>query len=427
MQKCKRGVIWKRSVAVYVAQGLTNVYQLEESLGNGTYKIDKYAEFEIHEPKHREILSTRIKDRVFQRSLCDNVVYPQITRSFIHDNGACQIGKGVDFALDRLDCLLHRYFRHYGKEGHALKCDVKGYFQNTRHDVAKKAVSKRVTDREAAIRVHEIIESYGAKYWRMMLEEYGIDTATAKKAAQIITDTRTRMVGAQLLEPERKKAAFRKGWETLAKTVAALPGLKAETREEIRQRVFTESARGIGLGSQASQLVELAVLDDLDHFIKEKLRIKYYIRYMDDFLLLHPDKEYLKYCKAEIEKKLAEIGLTLNEKTEMYPIKQGIMFLKWHFHLTATGKVIRKMNKKSIVKERRKLKKLKAMLEEGKITIQDVEANFQSWTANAKRGNTRNLLLEMKAYYFELFGEVYRNGRYENGETADQGTGAGKQ
>ncbi len=72
---------------------------------------------------------------------------------------------------------------------------------------------------------------------------------------------------------------------------------------------------GLGLGSQISQIMELLVLNGLDHFIKERLHIKYYIRYMDDFILIHPDKDYLKYCLTEINKKIIELGLELNKKT----------------------------------------------------------------------------------------------------------------
>ena len=72
---------------------------------------------------------------------------------------------------------------------------------------------------------------------------------------------------------------------------------------------------GLGLGSQISQIMELLVLNGLDHFIKERLHIKYYIRYMDDFILIHPDKNYLKYCLTEINKKIIELGLELNKKT----------------------------------------------------------------------------------------------------------------
>ena len=91
---------------------------------------------------------------------------------------------------------------------------------------------------------------------------------------------------------------------------------------------------GIGLGSQISQLLELAVLDDLDHFIKERLHIKYYLRYMDDFILIHEDKAYLQYCRKEIEKELTKIHLKLNRKTSLYPLKQGVKFLQWRFIFT---------------------------------------------------------------------------------------------
>ena len=102
------------------------------------------------------------------------------------------------------------------------------------------------------------------------------------------------------------------------------------------------------------------------------------------------------------EQKLA----MLNKKTHIYPLSHGLKFLKWRFILTDTGKVVRLMSKKSISKERRKLRKLKSKMDNGLITIQDVRNNYQSWVANARRGNTRALILRMNTYYQELFGEV---------------------
>ena len=102
MLHCKNNVMWKDSVAGYVKNGLVNVHKLKESVENGTYSIDKYTEFKVYEPKERDIVSTRIKDRVFQRSLCDNYFYPMITKSFIYDNAACQEEKGNEFARKRL-------------------------------------------------------------------------------------------------------------------------------------------------------------------------------------------------------------------------------------------------------------------------------------------------------------------------------------
>lgn len=84
--------------------------------------------------------------------------------------------------------------------------------------------------------------------------------------------------------------------------------------------------KGIGLGSQVSQITQLAVLDDMDHFIKEQLGFKYYIRYMDDFILLHHDREYIESARIEIGKKLSKLGLELNKKTNIFPLSQGIVF-----------------------------------------------------------------------------------------------------
>lgn len=63
-----------------------------------------------------------------------------------------------------------------------------------------------------------------------------------------------------------------------------------------------------------SQIDALMLASPLDHFIKEKLHIKYYGRYMDDFYLIHHDMDYLKYCKKEIEKMYNKMGLILSKK-----------------------------------------------------------------------------------------------------------------
>lgn len=82
-----------------------------------------------------------------------------------------------------------------------------------------------------------------------------------------------------------------------------------------------------------SQILAVYYLNDLDHYIKEKLGIKCYVRYMDDFILFHEDREYLKYCLGEIEKKLAEVKLKLNKKTQILEIHHGFCFLGYRFML----------------------------------------------------------------------------------------------
>lgn len=76
-----------------------------------------------------------------------------------------------------------------------------------------------------------------------------------------------------------------------------------------------------------SQVLAIFYLNDLDHFIKEKLKIKYYIRYQDDFLLFHQSKGYLKYCLEEIKKFLKSEKLELNRKTRIYKSTDNFIFL----------------------------------------------------------------------------------------------------
>lgn len=327
MKSC-RNVRWKDSVVGYEANSLKNTLKLKEQLERGKYKIDKYQIFTIYEPKERIIVATRLKDRQFQRSLCDHGLYDAITRSFIHDNCACLKGRGVDYTLNNLTKHLRRYNLEHGRDGWVLKCDVKHYFPSIRHDVAKKAIRKRVKDPRIADKACEVVDSFGGD-------------------------------------------------------------------------------KGIGLGSQISQLVALAVLDDLDHFVKERLRIKHYIRYMDDFVLIYPDKEYLKMCKRQIEHELNKLGLELNEKTVLYPLKQGVVLLQWHFYIMPSGKILRRMNKKKHGKQRRKLKKLLAKEKAGEYRPGTTHESLVSYLGNASRGDTYHERQRMKEYYIKLE-ESYR-------------------
>lgn len=331
MTKCRKGVMWKDSVSRYSNNGLASVLKLYNSLENDTYEIDKYQRFTIYEPKEREIVSTKFKDRVFQRSLCDNYLYDAITKNFIHDNCACQINKGTTFAMDRLNCHMQRFFRKHEVNGYVLKCDMKNYFGSTPHSTAKKAVSKNIKDKWALGCVEDIIDSFS-------------------------TDDS--------------------------------PGV------------------GLGLGSQVTQLIQLTVLNDMDHFIKEKLKIKQYIRYMDDFILIHHSKEYLKECLVEIKDNIEALGLSLNiKKTQIFPLKQGINFLGFNFKLTETGKVLRLLSKENIKKRKRKLRKFKKLVDESKMTKEKADECYESWKAHAKKGNSYKLLQRMDEYYKNLWEE----------------------
>lgn len=84
---------------------------------------------------------------------------------------------------------------------------------------------------------------------------------------------------------------------------------------------------GLGIGSMTSQVLAIFYLNDLDHFIKEKLKINCYVRYQDDALLFHPSKKYLEYCLQEITNFLNKEKLKLNAKTRIYSSNDNFLFL----------------------------------------------------------------------------------------------------
>lgn len=88
MMKTKRGVLWKDSVAAYYHRGVERTDRLCNELHNGKYRPSPPKHFVITSPKRREIASIAYRDRVYQRSINDNVVYPVMTNGFIFDNFA---------------------------------------------------------------------------------------------------------------------------------------------------------------------------------------------------------------------------------------------------------------------------------------------------------------------------------------------------
>lgn len=165
-----------------------------------------------------------------------------------------------------------------------------------------------------------------------------------------------------------------------------------------------EARKGLGLGSQISQVLAPAIAGAPDHYVKEVLRIRYYGRYMDDFYLIYPDKEYLQFCKEKIRVKCESLGLVLSEKkTQIVKLTHGFTWLKVRWYVAGTGKVIKKMHRSSITRERRKLKKLRHKLDAGEIAPQDAFNSFQSWRSHCRRFKAWHTLQSMTTLYAQLF------------------------
>lgn len=149
--------------------------------------------------------------------------------------------------------------------------------------------------------------------------------------------------------------------------------------------------RGVPMGNQSSQWFALYYLDRLDRFIKERLKVKYYVRYMDDGVLIHHDKEFLKKALAKMKELVEEDGLEFNSKTHIFPISQGVDFLGFHFYLTDTGKVIKRLRTSNKRRFKRRMKRFQKQYREGRITFDEITQSVRSYNGHLKHGHTWKL------------------------------------
>ncbi|WP_458459326.1 reverse transcriptase domain-containing protein [Pseudobutyrivibrio sp.] len=327
MLKCKNGVMWKDSAAAFVHRGLERISSLAKDLQNGSYKPSKVKTFNITSPKPREIASISFRDRVYQRSLNDNEIYPTMTKHFIYDNYACQKGKGTDNARERLKEFLHEYYRTHGNNGYVAQFDIKGYYPNMIH-----------------INVENIFQKNLSK------ETYQL------------------------------------------------------TKDILHHQYDGE--KGYNPGSQLIQIAGISLLNGMDHYIKEDLHAHFYIRYMDDFLIIHDDRTHLEYCFERIKEWLYNIGFEFNEKKSViYEINRGIPFLGFVFSITNTGKVLMQIKPELVKAKRKHLKRLVKKAKEDNISRDKIDESYYSWRNHAMKGNSYKLICKMDKFYNDLWRE----------------------
>ncbi len=146
------------------------------------------------------------------------------------------------------------------------------------------------------------------------------------------------------------------------------------------------------MGNQTSQWFALYYLDGLDRLVKEKLRIRYYTRYMDDMILLHQDREVLKQVLITMTQFLEqELHLEFNQKTQIHSMKQGVDYIGFHFYLTETGRVIKKLRQSNKKKCKKRLASFKRLYKKDKIELYAIERSLNSYMGHLSYGNTYHL------------------------------------
>jgi hypothetical protein len=161
---------------------------------------------------------------------------------------------------------------------------------------------------------------------------------------------------------------------------------------------------GLGLGSQVSQISAVALPNNIDHYIKDVLRIKHYARYMDDGIAISESKERLQECLRELRRLCSETGIKLNEKkTQIVKLSHGFTFVKVRFRYGEHGAIIKKASYKSIKQMRQKLKTFRRWVDEGKMSREDVRASFASWLGHMERFDSYYAAQSVIRYYNTLF------------------------
>ena len=155
--------------------------------------------------------------------------------------------------------------------------------------------------------------------------------------------------------------------------------------------IDSTEGKGIPLGNQINQGLALLYLDGMDKLIKCELGIEYYGRYMDDFYLIHPNKQYLKYCLQVLTEYLETLDLELNGKTQIFPFKNGVSYLGFHTYIIDNGKVIRKLKNENKRNAQKKYLKMARLVASGKLSQDKFNASYNAWKNHISHGNCYKL------------------------------------
>lgn len=151
-------------------------------------------------------------------------------------------------------------------------------------------------------------------------------------------------------------------------------------------------SKNMPIGNLISQWAANLYLNELDMYIKHQLKIKYYIRYMDDFIILHNNSKELHHIKHKISDFLqTNLKLSLNPKSDIFPVSRGIDFLG--YRIWYNNILLRKSN---IIRALRRYKKLVNLYMDNSITIDKIKTSVASWLGHCKHANTEKVILKLR-------------------------------
>lgn len=258
-----------------------NIYNILNKIKKGTYKFGKYNIFLIKEPKYRLIMSENFTDKIVNH-LFSNELISVLNKTLIYSNVATRCCKGSNLAYKLFVKYTNKLL--YKGDIYVLKIDISKFFYNINHNILIKLCEEKIKDKKAIKFLKDILSTTNYSYIN-------------KEIKRIIK-------GKDIDIP-----LYKYGY-------------------------------GLPIGNMSSQILAVFFLSKIDHLIKEKLKCKYYIRYMDDLVILDSDKSKLKNIYSDIVKLIESFDLKVNDKSRIYNLSNGVNFLGYNFKIN-NGLIIR--------------------------------------------------------------------------------------
>lgn len=292
----KRNTKHKAKLLLFEKNYIANISLIADILKNKKYKHGSYNIFIINERKLRLIMSEKLGDKIINHLVSYYVLFPILEPKLIDTNVAARKNKGTLYAINKLKIYINKLKTNYDSF-YVLKVDITKFFYNIDHKVLLNLLKKDIKDPDLYNLIKEIVKSSENKETRLALKKE-------------IERYRKKIIKSNLNNKEKERRI-----------------------NSLNKIPISEKGKGLPIGNLSSQILAIYYLNTLDHFIKEELRHKYYVRYMDDFIILHHDKNYLKYTLKEIKKYLKKLKLDINDKTFISEIHNSFIFLGVRFVL----------------------------------------------------------------------------------------------
>jgi len=262
----------------------THLYALAKAIYERKYSPKPCIGFIINKPVMREIFAADFTDRIVHHLLY-RCINPIIELKLINDTYSCRTGKGTLYGINRVNHFIRSCSRNYEKRTFILKLDVQAYFMNMQHAIIYNKVVSLLPEQK--------------------LNYLGVSRETV---LYLLKQT----IFNAITENCRIKGS-RNDWN-------GLPASKS--------LFHYPAGTGLPIGNLTSQMFGNVYLNDFDHFVKQKLRIKYYGRYVDDMIFVHNDRNYLMQVIPLLNTELDKAGLKIHQdKIVLVNADEGIPFL----------------------------------------------------------------------------------------------------